>query len=337
MIISVTGTPGTGKDTISKILAKNLGFKLIDLNKLAKQKNLFKGHDQKRKCDIVDIKKLNLEIKKFRKDIVIQSHYSHELTSDIVIVLRTDIKELRKRLEKRGWTEEKIKENIDAEIFETCKQDALQKTKKVFEADTTSSSPEKTVENIINIVFREGIQLSKDLKLHEKFLGNFKRPYGRVFDSVETLVKFTSKMPYSGLLISVGDETSYNLIENGVEPDIIVVDNKVNRLPFKKKILFKGRNYKVINRPGSISKNLWNTVRYAIETGGKIRISVLGEEDLAVLPFVIMAPVGSLVLYGQPNLIFEGEGIREGIVAVYVDLEKKKDVVNLLKKMMRSQ
>ncbi len=331
MIISVTGTPGTGKDTISKILAKRLGFKLVDLNKIAKEKGFFKGYDEKRKCDIVDTKRLNKEIKKFRKDLVIQSHYSHELDSDLVVVLRTDPKELRKRLEKRGWTEEKIKENLEAEIFEICKDDALQKTKKVFQVDTTKEDPEKTANRVINIIFREGVELKKDLKLDQKFWGNFKRPYGRVFNSVESLVRYQSKLPYSGLLISIGDQVSYNLISNDVEPDIIVVDNKVNRKPFKKKILFNGKNYKAINSPGTISRNLWQTVRKAIKLGGKIKISVVGEEDLVVLPAVIMAPLGSLVLYGQPKLNFNDEEIKEGVVVVYVDLEKKKDAINLLK------
>ncbi|HLD57263.1 MAG TPA: DUF359 domain-containing protein, partial [archaeon] len=280
---------------------------------------------------IVDIQKLNREIKKLRKDLVIQSHYSHELDSDIIIVLRAETKELRKRLEKRGWPEEKIRENLEAEIFEVCKDEALQKTKKVFEVDTTEGDPEKTAKGAMNIIFRE-TELKKDLKLDERFWGNFKRPYGRVFSSVGTL---PHKLPYSGLLISIGDHVSYNLIQDDFDPDIIVVDSKVNRKPFKEKILFRGKNYKAINRPGTISRSLWQTVRKAIKSGGKIKISVVGEEDLAVLPAVIMAPLGSLVLYGQPELVFEGEKIKEGVVVVYVDLEKKKDAMNLLKKMQR--
>ena len=75
MIIAITGTPGTGKDTISKLVAEGIVWKLIDLNKLAKEKTLFLGYDGRRKCEIVDIKKLKSEIKKLKKDCIIQSHY----------------------------------------------------------------------------------------------------------------------------------------------------------------------------------------------------------------------------------------------------------------------
>ena len=112
MILAITGTPGTGKDTISKLLAKSLNFRLVDLNQLAKEKNLLKGYDEKRKCDIVDMQGLAREVRKLRGNQVIQSHYSHLLPSDLIVVLRADPAELRKRLEKRGWAHEKIQENM---------------------------------------------------------------------------------------------------------------------------------------------------------------------------------------------------------------------------------
>ncbi len=331
MIIAVTGTPGTGKDTISKILAKKLGFKLIDLNKLAKQKCLLNGYDEKRKCDIVDIKNLNGEIKKFRKDLVIQSHYSHELNADLVVVLRTDLKELRKRLEKRGWPENKIKENLEAEIFEICKDEALQKTKKVFSFDTTEKKPEKTVHDILNVVYREAFDIKK-LKINKVLAKHFKRPYGKVFASVKEFSYSKLKSTSCGLMISVGDMASYTLTGAGIKLDIIIVDNKINRKPSKQKINFQGKTLKVINVPGTISSNLWCTIRKAIKIGNKVKVSVIGEEDLAVLPAVIMAPLGSLVLYGQPKV-----NAREGLVAICVDLNKKKDAISLLKQMIKLQ
>ena len=99
--VAITGTPGTGKDTISKMVAKSMGWKLVDLNKLAKEKGFIKGFDKKRNCEIVDLSGLKREIKKLKKDIIIQSHYSHELNSDLVIVLRTELKELRKGMARR--------------------------------------------------------------------------------------------------------------------------------------------------------------------------------------------------------------------------------------------
>lgn len=50
-------------------------------------------------------------------------------------------------------------------------------------------------------------------------------------------------------------------------------------------------------------------------------IYVDGEEDLAVIPAVLAAPDGAVVLYGQPC---------EGVVALLVDAERKKKAEWLL-------
>ena len=39
---------------------------------------------------------------------------------DEVIVVRCDVKTLRRRLKKRKYSEKKIEENVEAEIMETC-------------------------------------------------------------------------------------------------------------------------------------------------------------------------------------------------------------------------
>ena len=334
MIISITGTPGTGKDTISKIIAEKIGLQLIDLNKLAEEKKLFVGHDKKRGCEIVDLRKLSLEIKKLKKDSIIQSHYSHELDSDLVVVLRTNPGELRKRLEKRGWAKEKIEENIEAEIMEVCKSDALEKNKKVFEVDTSSRGPEESAEDAVNIIFREAFGIKRGLKLPDKLLEYFKKPYGRIFNSAESFVS-SGIWKKIGLLIVVGDQSSYTVLKAGLEPDIIIVDGKVRRKAFEEKIDFAGEKIKVSNSAGVTTQILWNTIKKAIleSKEHKTKIEVVGEDDLGVLPSVIMAPLGSVVLYGQPELVFKGEEIHEGIVGIEVDLKKKKGALMLLKEM----
>ena len=334
VIVAITGTPGTGKDTVSKQVAKMLGWKLVDLNRLAKDGGLIKGFDKKRSCEIVDISGLRKEVKKIKKDVIIQSHYSHELNPDLVIVLRTNPNILRKRLEKRGWPKEKVEENIEAEIMEICKDEVLQKTNKVFEVDTNKPDSEKSAETAVNIIYREVADLKKDLKIPNSLIELFKKPYGKLFKSTEDFLKSNIKKSNGGLLITVGDFISYSMVENGVDPDIIVFDNKVRRLPFKRKINFRAKIYKVINRPGITGRNLWKTIRKAFAQPERIKISVIGEEDLALLPSVIMAPLGSVILYGQPNMVFNGKEIEGGLVAIKATAEKKKEAWNLFKKML---
>ena len=61
-IIAASGTPGTGKTTLSKRLAKKLGYFYLDVNKLIIKNKLYEGYDKKRKTKVVDVSRLNKEL-----------------------------------------------------------------------------------------------------------------------------------------------------------------------------------------------------------------------------------------------------------------------------------
>lgn len=176
MRIAITGVPATGKTTVAKLLAKKLGLEYVDLNKLAEEKNLYTGYDKKRQVKVVDVEKIDRELKD-KDNVVLDSHYSHLLSVDKVIVLRLNTKELRKRLEKRGYPESKIMENLQAEIMEVIESDieegwridkrkselSFRKRKprtrkenyntrtkkiKIIQIDTTNKKPDKIVDEI---------------------------------------------------------------------------------------------------------------------------------------------------------------------------------------------
>ncbi len=140
--IIVTGTPCTGKTFLSKKLSNKLGYPILDVNKLIKIKKLQEGYDKKKKCYIVDTKKLNKailkEINKVKankpKGIIIDSHLSHYLPSkyvDLCIITKCNLKILQKRLKKKKYSKTKIRENLDCEIFDICYNEALEKKHKV--------------------------------------------------------------------------------------------------------------------------------------------------------------------------------------------------------------
>jgi len=152
VIISISGTPKTGKTSVAKALARKLGWKLISLNGLAKEKKLYLGYDSSRKARIVDIKRLRQEvarISKSSKNFILESHYSHDMPCDVVVILRTNPKELRKRMKKAGWRRKKTEENIEAEIMEIVKSEALESARTVLEIDTTGKKPEWVAEQIV--------------------------------------------------------------------------------------------------------------------------------------------------------------------------------------------
>jgi adenylate kinase len=135
-LIIVTGTPGTGKTTFSKGLSNSLGYYYLDLSDLMKKKGLCSEFDEKRDCWVIDTLKLSLIFKDFLKDLsinlpqglVIDSHLSQflGLSVDACFVTTVNIRILKKRLESRGYSSEKVRENLDAEIFDVCYNDCIE-------------------------------------------------------------------------------------------------------------------------------------------------------------------------------------------------------------------
>ncbi len=156
MIIAVSGTPGTGKTTVAKSLSKLPGHSYVDVKKLIKDRRLSLGKDRKRDCDIIDHYELNrilIKMIKSDRNLVIDSHLSHMLPKrdvDACVVTSCSLKELKKRLKARGYSSGKIRENLDAEIFDTCRTEAEEKGHKVILVDTTKGFDRKELIARIN-------------------------------------------------------------------------------------------------------------------------------------------------------------------------------------------
>ncbi|MBI2659745.1 adenylate kinase family protein [Candidatus Woesearchaeota archaeon] len=148
-VICVTGIPATGKTTIAKKLAEKYHFQNFDVSRAVAKYRLAEGYDKKRKTKVIDTKKLNkflinhisqLKADKKIRGIIIDSHLSHYLPKkyvNLVVVTKCDIKELNKRLKKRRYSQDKIKENLQAEIFNICCNEAFEGKHKIIVIDTT--------------------------------------------------------------------------------------------------------------------------------------------------------------------------------------------------------
>ncbi|MBI2655800.1 adenylate kinase family protein [Candidatus Woesearchaeota archaeon] len=164
--VIISGTPGTGKTTLSKRLALRLNYFYFDVNDFIAKNKLYESYDRKRKTRVVDVANLNKELikeintltkkpindkynkkipikhKKLKKisGIVIDSHLSHYLPRryvDLCIITKCGINELNKRLKKKGYGKNKIQENLQAEIFDICLNEAKERKHKIMIIDTT--------------------------------------------------------------------------------------------------------------------------------------------------------------------------------------------------------
>ncbi len=150
MLIALTGTPGTGKTSVAKILKKK--YRVVEISEIVKKDpSLILYRDEKRNSLVVDIDKLREKMSSY--DGIVVGHLSHHLPADLVIVLRTHPEILRKRLSTKNYSEEKIRENIEAEAISLITSECMEMhTGRTYEVDTTEKTPEEVAEIVMKII-----------------------------------------------------------------------------------------------------------------------------------------------------------------------------------------
>jgi len=113
-------------------------------------------------------------------------------------------------------------------------------------------------------------------------------------------------------IITVGDYCSLAL-----PSDIKIFDGKIKKRRVKKLPKF---SFRCANPPGTIQKEVWSILKRAIENNKNVFID--GEEDLLVIPSVLLSENGTAVVYG-----FSGKGI----CLIGASPKVKKDFKELLK------
>jgi uncharacterized protein (UPF0218 family) len=144
----------------------------------------------------------------------------------------------------------------------------------------------------------------------------FKAPFGELFFSLDEVIPALSgKRVYS-----VGDVVTARLIEHSILPDVAVIDGHSMRTPCNRSPAVFPRCIRVKNAAGTLTDELIEALDLALADPPAL-IYVDGEEDLAVIPLVIAAEEGGVVLYGQPG---------EGVVVRVVDRMAKQRAKEML-------
>ena len=155
----INGNPGVGKHTSAKIIAEKIDAKIIDINDVAIDNNA-RGKNTDLGFD-VDVKKLVRMLEKLlktKRDLVLVGHLAPYVLRpagiSLAAVLRRSPYELEKTLKKRGYSVDKVRENVASEILGISLYDSLKTfgKSKVVEIDTTGKTPKETADDILAIL-----------------------------------------------------------------------------------------------------------------------------------------------------------------------------------------
>jgi adenylate kinase len=156
--ITITGTPGTGKSTVAKLLAERLKLPLFELSRLVREEKLYSELDDERNALVVDPEKLKSYFEN-RNAFIAEGLVAHLIPADLLVILRASPETVRKRLAPRNYPPAKVEENVEAERFAVIATEALENplAERVIHIDTTNRTPEQVAELIERAVKGEEI------------------------------------------------------------------------------------------------------------------------------------------------------------------------------------
>ena len=170
---------------------------------------------------------------------------------------------------------------------------------------------------------------------NEEALLRLKHPLGKLItgppERTMRILKEAIEHDKPTQVIAIGDVVTSNIIKSGIKVDFIVIDFKSKRQPVEPICLDNCEVIKLKNPAGIITSTAYEAVKDAcikLEGGAHLKAIVVdGEEDLLTLPIVKFAPIGTLVVYGQPYA---------GIVLVRITRAIKQEAELIMEKMTKS-
>lgn len=184
-------------------------------------------------------------------------------------------------------------------------------------------------------------KITESLVMTEDAEEMLKKPFGELIEGKDGDYAYAMRImmeKYSNEnvpLITVGDVTTLTLQELKHCADISLVDGKTKRNTWDKAEKINIEQYdnyfKCVNPAGSLTKSLIDNCKLVLEKWlidkSTSIIDVEGEEDLTPLIIHLVAPLGSIIVYGQPG---------KGVVVRITEEESKERCKNILSKFIYS-
>ncbi len=147
----MTGTPGTGKTTATELVETDLD--LVHLNEVVREDELHSETDEERDSVVADLDAIREHLAD-SDDVLVESHLSHHLDVDRVVVLRCHPKTIETRLLDRGETIESARENAESEALDVILSEAVTAhgLDSVYEIETTDRSPAETARAVEAVI-----------------------------------------------------------------------------------------------------------------------------------------------------------------------------------------
>jgi hypothetical protein len=141
--------------------------------------------------------------------------------------------------------------------------------------------------------------------------------FGTKKEIKERFAKICKKKKFKKI-VAVGDFCSKFL-----PSDVKIFDGKIRRKRIKKILKF---SLKFKNPPGTIQGDSWRILKKAIKENKNVFVE--GEEDLLVIPCILLSPKKTAIVYGFP---------KKGICLIEVNQKMKEKIKNLLKLFLKCE
>lgn len=158
MSIVITGNPGVGKHTITQLIADKMKLPIIDINKIAKDSELFEKNGDTNDVDVEMLEKI-LESKISENNIIVGHLAPYVLRKNqvkVMIVLRRSPYDLIPVYENRKYDNAKIRDNAGSEVLGIIANDAMSKfQEKTFQINVSGKPVAEMFEKIMSIIMNK--------------------------------------------------------------------------------------------------------------------------------------------------------------------------------------